>query len=156
MRRELETHAGEMAPQGRGADHEPGHDHGGEFKHHHHVHLPHDGAKHEHGHHLLQVEHLSIGFDMYRKAGLLSSERMFSKVIDDLSIAVHVGEIVAIVGASGSGKTLLADAIMGLYEPNARVSGTIYFDGVLQTAASLVGHRGREIAFVPQSTFTPG
>ena len=76
---------------------------------------------------------------------------MFSKVIDDLSIAVHVGEIVAIVGASGSGKTLLADAIMGLYEPNARVSGTIYFDGVLQTAASLVGHRGREIAFVPQS-----
>lgn len=151
MRRELETHAGEMAPQGRGADHEPGHDHEGEFKHHHHVHLPHDGAKHEHGHHLLQVEHLSIGFDMYRRAGLLSSERMFSKVIDDLSIAVHVGEIVAIVGASGSGKTLLADAIMGLYEPNARVSGTIYFDGVLQTAASLVGHRGREIAFVPQS-----
>lgn len=151
MRRELETHAGEMAPRGRGTDHEPGHDHEGEFKHHHHVHLPHDGAKHEHGHHLLQVEHLSIGFDMYRRAGLLSSERMFSKVIDDLSIAVHVGEIVAIVGASGSGKTLLADAIMGLYEPNARVSGTIYFDGVLQTAASLVGHRGREIAFVPQS-----
>ena len=108
MRRELETRAGEMAPQGLGTDHEPGHDHEGEFKHHHHVHLPHDGAKHEHGHHLLQVEHLSIGFDMYRRAGLLSSERMFSKVIDDLNIAVHVGEIVAIVGASGSGKTLLA------------------------------------------------
>ncbi len=33
------------------------------------------------------------------------------------------GEIVAVVGASGSGKSLLADAVMGLYEPNARVTG---------------------------------
>lgn len=40
---------------------------------------------------------------------------------------------------------------MGLYEPNAIVSGTIWFDGVRQDAASLAQLRGREIAFVPQS-----
>ena len=64
---------------------------------------------------------------------------------------MHAGEIVAIVGASGSGKSLLADSVLGLYEPNAMVSGTIWFDGVRQDAASLAQLRGCEIAFVPQS-----
>jgi len=54
------------------------------------------------------------------------------------------------VGASGSGKTLLADAIMGLFEPNARVSGEIWFDGELQDAAGLAKLRGGGIALVPQ------
>ena len=72
-------------------------------------------------------------------------------VISDLSISVHAGEIMAIVGASGSGKSLLADSVLGLYEPNAIVSGAIWFDGVRQDAASLAQLRGSEIAFVPQS-----
>ncbi len=87
-----------------------------------------------------------------------SDERRFFRarktdveVISGLSLSVHVGELVAVVGASGSGKSLLADSIMGLYEPNAVVSGTIWFDGVRQDAASLAKLRGREIAFVPQS-----
>ena len=64
---------------------------------------------------------------------------------------MHAGEIVAVVGASGSGKTLLADAIMGLYEPNAQVTGRIWFDGELQDAASLARLRGNGLALVPQS-----
>lgn len=118
--------------------------------HHHHSHG--QRAQHIGGHHLLQVGHLSVSFSLYDyRAGYWSGERRTSRVINDLSISVHVGEIVAVVGASGSGKTLLADAIMGLYAPNAQVEGVIYFDGVAQDAQSLARLRGRDIAFVPQS-----
>lgn len=123
-------------------------DHADAEFHHHHSHGAH--ARHVHGHHLLQVEGLSVGFTMYGR-GRLFAKRELRHVIEDLSISVHVGEVVAVVGASGSGKSLLADCLMGLYEPNATVTGTIYYDGVLQTAASLRELRGREIALVPQS-----
>lgn len=116
--------------------------------HHHHSHGP--NAHHAHGHHLLQIEGLSVGFTMYARTGSFSSERAFSPVLRDLNLSVHAGEILALVGASGSGKTVLADAVMGIYEPNARVEGTIYFDGELQTPSTLAAHRGRDIAFVPQ------
>lgn len=123
-------------------------DHADAEFHHHHSHGRH--GHHEHGHHLLQVEHLRVGFTMYAQAGRFSRERVYSPVLEDLCISVHVGEIVALVGASGSGKTVLADAIMGIYEHNALVEGTIYYDGQLQTAETLAAHRGRDIAFVPQ------
>lgn len=135
--------------QGEGTLQNHSADHAGENIHHHHSHR--HGSKHPGGHHLLQVEDLTIGFDMYDENSPKANARKFSKVIDGLNISVHAGEIIAIVGASGSGKTLLADAIMGLYEPNSVVSGTIYFDGVKQSAKSLVALRGKEIAFVPQS-----
>lgn len=119
--------------------------------HHHHTHGPH--TQHAAGHHLLQVGHLSVSFRMYDSAApFFSAQQEESKVIDDLSISVHVGEIVAIVGASGSGKTLLADSILGLYEPNARVEGELWFDGALMDARSLAQVRGVAggIALVPQ------
>ena len=73
------------------------------------------------------------------------------EVIRSLSLSVHEGEIVAVVGASGSGKTLLADAVLGLFEPNALVRGRIWFDGRPMDAAALAAERGRGIALVPQS-----
>lgn len=121
----------------------------GEF-HHHHTHAA--RSAHEHGHHLLQVENLSVGFRMYdSSAPFFKAQQRVVSVIDGLSVSVHTGEIVAIVGASGSGKTLLADAIMGLYEPNSQVSGSIWFDGRLQDARSLARLRGRGLSYVPQS-----
>jgi ABC-type glutathione transport system ATPase component len=79
------------------------------------------------------------------------ARRVSVPVIRDLHVSVHAGEIVAIVGASGSGKTLLADSIMGLFEPNAVVGGRIWFDGAEQDAASLAALRGNGISLVPQS-----
>ncbi len=125
---------------------------GGEF-HHHHSHSA--TSQHASSHHLLQVEGLSVAFQMYEEGeglgGFFRAAQRTVPVIQDLSISVHVGEVVAVVGASGSGKTLLADALFGLFEPNAWVSGTIWFDGVEQTAESLVRLRGNRMALIPQS-----
>ena len=119
--------------------------------HHHHTHAK--ASRHEQGHHLLQVEDLSVGFRMYDPdaGSFFAAQKKTVPVISGLSISVHAGEIVAVVGASGSGKTLLADAIMGLYEPNAQVSGRIWFDGTLQDAESLARLRGCGLSLVPQS-----
>lgn len=118
--------------------------------HHHHTHAP--SSQHPGGHHLLQVEDLSVSFRMYdAEQPFLASEKRDVRVIDRLSISVHEGEIVAVVGASGSGKSLLADAVMGIYEPNATVTGRIWFDGELMDARGLERVRGHGLSLVPQS-----
>lgn len=48
-------------------------------------------------------------------------------VLDNLSLSIRAGEKVALVGASGGGKTTLVQIILGLYPPE---SGTIYFNGI--------------------------
>ena len=118
--------------------------------HHHHSHGP--RSQHPGHHHLLTCEHLSVAFEMYDpSAPFFAAQRRLVPVIEDLSLSVHEGELLAVVGASGSGKTLLADCIFGLFEPNASVHGTIWFDGREQDAASLASLRGRGISLVPQS-----
>lgn len=114
-------------------------------RHHHHSHA--SGSRHPGAHHLLTVENLSVSFERY---GARCS-RVSGEVLHGLTLSVHEGEIVAVVGASGSGKTVLADALLGLYEPNATVRGTIWFDGARQDAASLAALRGHGLSFVPQS-----
>ena len=48
-------------------------------------------------------------------------------VLDHVSLEIAAGEKVALVGASGGGKSTLVQIILGLYQAN---SGEIYFDGV--------------------------
>ena len=126
------------------------HSHADGQRHHHHTHA--HASRHEGGHHLLQVEDLSVGFRMYDPdAPFFRAAQRDVQVIDALSISVHVGEIVAVVGASGSGKSLLADAIMGQFEPNATVTGRVWFDGEQMDAAGLARLRGHGLSLVPQS-----
>lgn len=110
-------------------------------------------SAHPHGHHLLQVENLCVSFRMYDpdEPRFFAAKQREVKVIDGLNVSLHEGEILAIVGASGSGKTLLADCIMGLFEPNSFVTGTIWFDGQKQSAESLAALRGHGLSLVPQS-----
>ena len=118
--------------------------------HHGHAHAP--ASRHEAGHHLLQVEDLSVGFRMYDPgASFFAARQQVFPTIERLNISVHPAEVVAVVGASGAGKTLLADAIMGFYEPNAVVRGRIWVDGELQDAAGLRRLRGKGLSLVPQS-----
>ncbi|MGI6104739.1 MAG: ATP-binding cassette domain-containing protein [Raoultibacter sp.] len=120
-------------------------------KHHGHSHA--HETQHLGGHHLITVEDLSIGFTMYdrEKRSAFRAPRKQVSIINNLNLSVHAGEILALVGASGSGKTLLADTLMGMFEPNVEVQGRIWFDGEVQDANSLARLRGQGISLVPQS-----
>ena len=50
---------------------------------------------------LLDVRHLAVGFESYNAR----LERVTFQAISDLSVSVSEGEILAIVGSSGSGKS---------------------------------------------------
>lgn len=125
-------------------------DHENGERHHGHTHAL--GSRHAGHHHLLQVEDLCVSFRRYEDdAGYLRAQQREVAVLDHLNVAVHAGEIVAVVGASGAGKSLLADCVLGLFDPHAMVTGRIWFDGVEQTAESLAQLRGNRIALIPQS-----
>ena len=49
------------------------------------------------------------------------------RVLDDVNLEIRAGEKVALVGASGGGKTTLVQVLLGLYLPE---SGQVSFDGV--------------------------
>jgi peptide/nickel transport system ATP-binding protein len=96
---------------------------------------------------LLQVENLSIGFSQYYKG---TQKRVIHPIVE-LHVDINEGEIVAVVGASGSGKSLLAHAVLGILPGNATSSGTILYKGEELTQKRKEQLRGREISFIPQS-----
>ncbi|MCR3923419.1 MAG: ATP-binding cassette domain-containing protein, partial [Firmicutes bacterium] len=96
---------------------------------------------------LLDVQNLSVSFTQYT-TGMRQHQL---EVITDLSIAIEAGKIVAVVGSSGSGKSLLAHAILGILPSNAKVAGTMRYDGSELTAQRQVALRGKEITIIPQS-----
>ncbi len=96
---------------------------------------------------LLEIHDLSVSFRMYHH-GL---EQTKLQVISDLQLTVAPGEIVAVAGSSGSGKSLLASAILGILPHNAAVSGHLHYKGQELTAERQRQLRGTEIALVPQS-----
>ena len=74
---------------------------------------------------LLEVNNLSISFTQYVQ-GL---NRRDLKVISDLSLDIDESEIVAVLGSSGSGKSLLAHSILGILPYNSHVTGEIIYKG---------------------------
>lgn len=96
---------------------------------------------------LLEVRNLSVSFVQY--AGGLRQKKL--KVISDLDLSIHPGEIVAVVGSSGSGKSLLAHAVLGILPDNAGISGSMYYAGGELTPQRQAELRGREMALIPQS-----
>lgn len=96
---------------------------------------------------ILQIKNLSISFTQYDKR----LRQIDLKVIRDLNVAVREGELVAVVGASGSGKSLLAHAILGILPPNCNARGDISFNGELLSPERIKALRGNEIVLVPQS-----
>ena len=54
-------------------------------------------------------------------------------VIDGLDLDIHEGEVITIIGESGSGKSVLLKSIIGLVKPD---EGSIRFDGIELTTLS--------------------
>jgi peptide/nickel transport system ATP-binding protein len=95
----------------------------------------------------LEIHDLSISFTKYSKG--LRQET--TQVIHNLNVSINKGEIVAVVGSSGSGKSLLAHAILGILPGNASMKGCIVYDGQELTEQRKADLRGTEIVIVPQS-----
>ena len=63
---------------------------------------------------VLEVRHVSGG---YRDGGFLSGKDQYQEVLHDVDFVVRHGEILGLVGESGTGKTTLTRMILGLLEP---------------------------------------
>ncbi|MBE9060406.1 ABC transporter ATP-binding protein [cf. Phormidesmis sp. LEGE 11477] len=96
---------------------------------------------------MLSISNLGVTFTQYNQ-GL---RRKQLTVITDLDLDVQSGEVVAVVGASGSGKSLLAHALLGILPKNAAISGTMRFQGEMLTPKRCQSLRGKAIALIPQS-----
>lgn len=72
-------------------------------------------------------------------------------VLDDLSIAIHAGEITALVGPNGSGKSTLLKTLARLLKPGG---GSVLLDGkaISQMSTSAVA---RHMAVLPQGPSAP-
>lgn len=77
------------------------------------------------------------------------------EIIKGVSIDIAEGEIVALIGESGSGKTTIALTLMGHARPGCRISGgSVMLNGkdmVTLTEKQRASVRGTDVAYVPQS-----
>lgn len=71
------------------------------------------------------------------------------RVLDGLHLELKRGSFVALAGASGAGKTTLADVLLGLLKLDA---GDLVLDGAPLSAADMSTWR-RSVGYIPQSLF---
>ena len=75
---------------------------------------------------LLRVEDLHTRFE---------TDRGSVHAVDGVSLTVDRGEVVGVLGESGSGKSVTARSICRLEDPGRIVDGTVAFDGTELTTA---------------------
>lgn len=69
--------------------------------------------------------------------------------LNGISLEIHQNQSIGLVGRTGSGKTTLADVILGLYQPQ---QGSISIDGIQLTDHNERAWR-RRMGYVPQNVF---
>jgi peptide/nickel transport system ATP-binding protein len=98
---------------------------------------------------LVTVENLSLSFH---------SAGTWTQVLNDVSLDVHRGEVMGLVGESGCGKSTLGLTLLGYRPKNARIeTGRVLFNGqdlLRLDRAALDKLRGDRIGFVPQNPTT--
>ena len=87
---------------------------------------------------LLSVRALRVGY------------RPGADVLHDVGFDLARGECLAVLGESGSGKSTIARALIGLLPKGAQVEGELHFDAAPLDAARIAARRGRDIAMVFQ------
>ncbi|HBW35190.1 ABC transporter ATP-binding protein [Desulfosporosinus sp. BICA1-9] len=79
------------------------------------------------------------------------------KAVDDVSLDIYPHEVLALVGETGCGKSVLALSILRLLPKNSQIEGSIRYKGLEILEASeeeLRKLRGKEIGMIPQSQAT--
>ena len=93
---------------------------------------------------LLQVEDLRVCFRV-------SGREVWA--VNGMTYALASGRTLAIIGESGSGKTVSSRAVIGLLPPSANVTGSVRFEGKELLGLSdrrMRRHRGRDVAMIFQ------
>lgn len=97
---------------------------------------------------LLQINNLQI-------EGRRNTRSPFSPIVKGVSLEVKRGEVLALIGESGAGKSTIAVASMGYAKPGCRFSGgEVIFDGMSVLDMSLDQKRavrGARVSYVAQS-----
>lgn len=93
------------------------------------------------------------GEEAFTVSGLTVFDSVGHVTVDDLSLGVHRGEIMAIAGVQGNGQTELTEAIIGLAEPTA---GSIRLDGTELLGKNVKQRLRSGIGFVPEDRSTDG
>ncbi len=96
---------------------------------------------------MLTVHNLSICFTTY-EAGWIEKQ---IRITSDLELQVNPGQVVAVIGSSGSGKSLLAHAVLGILPQNSQYTGDILFKGQPLTPERQKNLRGKEMTLIPQT-----
>lgn len=96
---------------------------------------------------ILKVQNYKIGFNQYYK--LIKRRQIWP--VKEINLTIKEKEILAIVGASGSGKSLLAHGIMGILPNNSIQKGQIYFKDKPLDKNNRKEVIGSKIKFIPQS-----
>ena len=98
---------------------------------------------------LLEIKNLNLGFNL---------SDGYKQVINDVNISLKKGDMLAVVGESGCGKTLTAMSILNLLPEKSEIkSGQIFFkdeDLLKKTDIQMQKIRGKKIALIPQDPMT--
>ena len=102
---------------------------------------------------VLSVRNLTVSFPKEDEAGTYPgfvNGEASGETLKGVDADLRRGKITAVIGASGSGKSLLGEAMTGWISGTAQVSGKICLDGEETTAARLRALSGKRISVIPQ------
>lgn len=95
---------------------------------------------------MLNFRHVSVENVHYNWFG----RKQLTPILSDINLTLQRGEITALVGGSGEGKSLLLQSALALLPENLRMSGEIRLEGKRLSSQQCLKLRGNTLCYVPQ------